>query len=73
MQFHIAERSLGHAPEVRDYGLLESAAARLALAAVIAFFGMNGRRLILTDDQAYELVMDVAAGQLDSVEAIAAR
>ncbi|MBO0774277.1 MAG: type II toxin-antitoxin system death-on-curing family toxin [Actinobacteria bacterium] len=107
---HIAERSLGHPPEVRDYGLLESAAARpqasafgadaypdlgtkaaallhslarnhalvdgnkrLALAAVIAFSGMNGRRLTLTNDQAYELVMDVAAGQLDSVEAIAAR
>lgn len=107
---HIAERSLGHAPEVRDYGLLESAAARpqasafgedaypdlgtkaaallhslarnhalvdgnkrLGLAAVIAFFGMNGRRLTLTNDEAYELVMKVAAGQLDSVAAIAAR
>jgi death-on-curing protein len=107
---YIGERSLGHAPEVRDYGLLESAAARpqasafgadaypdldtkaaallhslarnhalvdgnkrLALAAVIAFFGMNGRRLTLSNDEAYELVMDVAAGQLDSVDTIAAR
>ena len=45
---------------------------RLALAAVIAFHGLNGRRLTLTNDDAYELVMSVAAGQLDTVEAIAA-
>jgi death on curing protein len=106
----VAERSLGHAPQVRDYGLLESAAARprasafgadaypdldakaaallhslarnhalvdgnkrLALAAVIACLGMNGRRLTLTNNEAYELVMEVAAGQLDPVAAIAAR
>jgi death on curing protein len=45
---------------------------RLALAAVIAFCGLNGRRLTLTNDQAYDLVMSVAAGQLDTVGAIAA-
>ena len=107
---YIAERALGGEPQVRDYGLLESAAARpqstafggdaypdldakaaallhslarnhalvdgnkrLALAAVIAFYGLNGRRLTLTNDQAYDLVIDVAAGHLDSVDAIAAR
>ncbi len=107
---HIAERTLGGEPDVRDYGLLESAAARPqatafggdaypgldtkaaallhslarhhalvgggkrpALAAVIAFYGVNGRRLTLTNDQAYELVIDVAAGNLDSVDDIAAR
>jgi death on curing protein len=107
---HIAERALGREPAVRDYGLLESAAARpqatafgadaypgldvkaaallhslarnhalvdgnkrLALAAVIAFYGVNGRRLTLTNDDAYELIMDVAAGHLDSVDDIAAR
>lgn len=46
---------------------------RLALAGVIAFYGVNGRRLTLTNDQAYDLVIDVAAGHLDSVDVIAAR
>lgn len=45
---------------------------RLALAAVIAFYGLNGRRLTLTNDAAYDLVMSVAAGQLDAVDDIAA-
>jgi death on curing protein len=45
---------------------------RLALAAVIAFYGLNGRRLTLTNDQAYDLVISVAAGELDDVDAIAA-
>ena len=43
-----------------------------ALAAVIAFYGLNGRRLTLTNDEAYDLVMSVAAGQLDTADAIAA-
>jgi death-on-curing protein len=46
---------------------------RLALAATIAFYGMNGLRLTLSNDEAYELVMAVAAGQLDDIEVIAAR
>jgi death on curing protein len=45
---------------------------RLALAAVIAFYGLDGRRLTLTNDAAYDLVMGVAAGDLDSVDEIAA-
>jgi death on curing protein len=107
---HIAGRTLGSEPDVRDYGLLESAAARpqatafggdaypdldakaaallhslarnhalvdgnkrLALAAAIAFYGVNGRRLTLTNDEAYDLVIDVATSALDSVDDIAAR
>jgi len=106
---HVAVRTLGSEPAVRDYGLLESALARpratafgsdaypsldakaaallhslarnhalidgnkrLALAATIAFYGINGRRLTLTNDEAYELIMEVAAGKLDSVDDIAA-
>jgi death on curing protein len=46
---------------------------RLALAATIAFLGVNGRRLTLTNDEAYTLVMAVASGELDEVDAIAAR
>jgi death on curing protein len=45
---------------------------RLALAGVIAFYGMNGRRLTLTNEAAYELVMRVAKGDLDEVADIAA-
>ena len=107
---HIAERALGGEPEVRDHGLLESAAARpqasafgddaypdldtkaaallhslarnhalidgnkrLALAGVIAFYGVNGRRLTLTNDGAYGLIMSVAAGHLDTAGEIATR
>jgi death on curing protein len=45
---------------------------RLALAAVIAFYGVNGCRLTLTNDEAYELILSVASGELDSVDEIAA-
>jgi len=105
---HVATRTLGAEPEVRDLGLLESALARprasafggdayptihdkaaallhsvarnhalvdgnkrLSLGAMIAFYGMNGMRLALSEDDAYELVVAVAAGQLDEVPAIA--
>jgi death-on-curing protein len=105
---HIAQRTLGEAPAVRDHGLLESALARpratafgddaydgihakaaalmhslarnhalldgnkrLALAATIAFYGMNGHRLTLSNDAAYRLIMRVATGELDDVPGIA--
>jgi death-on-curing protein len=44
---------------------------RLALAATLAFYGMNGMQLTLTNDKAYELVIDVATGRLDEVPPIA--
>jgi death on curing protein len=44
---------------------------RLALSGLIAFYGVNGRRLILTNDAAYELVMAIASGELDTVAEIA--
>jgi death-on-curing protein len=106
---HVASRTLGGDPAVRDYGLLESALARpqasafgedaypdihqkaaallhslarnhalvdgnkrIALAATIAFLGMNGIRLTLTNDEAYDLVMSVATGALEDVSNIAA-
>jgi death-on-curing protein len=105
---HVAQLVLGDV-QVRDIGLLESAAARprattfgddaypslhdkaaallhslartqplvdgnkrLALAATIAFYGINGLRLTLSNDEAYEFVMAVATGQLNDVEPIAA-
>lgn len=45
---------------------------RLALAATITFLGVNGMRLTLTNDQAYELIISVASGQLREVSDIAA-
>lgn len=106
---HVAERTLGTEPDVRDHGLLESALARpqasalgrdaypsihekaaallhslarnhalvdgnkrLALAATLAFYGVNGLRLTLSNDEAYELVVGVAAGRPDDVPTIAA-
>jgi death-on-curing protein len=44
---------------------------RLALAGTIAFLGLNGWRLTLSNDEAYDLVMAVAAGELDEVPRIA--
>lgn len=46
---------------------------RLALAATIAFLGANGRRLTLSNDQAYEFVMNVASGEWDEIAGIAER
>lgn len=105
---HVASRTLGSPPEIRDAGLLEAALARppasafgeaayptihekaaalmhslarnhalvdgnqrLALAATIAFYGMNGTRLTLTNDAAYDLVIEIASGGLDEVPEIA--
>jgi death-on-curing protein len=44
---------------------------RLALAGTIAFLGLNGLRLTLSNDEAYDLVIAVASGQLDDVPSIA--
>jgi death on curing protein len=107
---YIAERATGVPVEVRDIGLLESAAARprasalgadayptlhdkaaallhsivrnhalvdgnkrLGLAAVIAFYRLNGRRLTMTNDEAYDFVIAVAGGELRDVAVIAQR
>lgn len=45
---------------------------RMALAGIIAFYGMNGLRLTLSNDEAYDLVINVASGELDDVAPIAA-
>ena len=55
----------------RNHALIDGN-KRLALAALIAFYGLNGRRLTLTNDAAYDLVMNVASRQLDSADEIAA-
>lgn len=56
----------------RNHGLVDGN-KRLALGATIAFLGLNGRRLGLSNDEAYELVMQVAIRELNDVEEIARR
>jgi death on curing protein len=46
---------------------------RLALAATIAFLGINGKRLTFSNDEAYDFIIDVAAGELNDVPSIASR
>jgi death-on-curing protein len=54
----------------RNHALIDGN-KRLSLAATIAFYGINGLRLTLTNHEAYRLVMRVATGELDDVKAIA--
>jgi death-on-curing protein len=54
----------------RNHALLDGP-KRIALAATIAFLGMNGIQLTLSNDEAYDLVMSVAAGELEEVSSIA--
>jgi death-on-curing protein len=55
----------------RNHALIDGN-KRLALAGLIAFYGLNGRRLTLTNDEAYHLIMNVASGQLEAADDIAA-
>ena len=57
---------------LRNHALIDGN-KRLALAATIAFLGVNGRRLALSNDQAYELIIEVVTGELDEVASIADR
>ena len=57
---------------VRNHALIDGN-KRLALAATIAFLGVNGSRLTWSNDQAYELIIEVATGKLDEVASIADR
>lgn len=54
----------------RNHALVDGK-KRLALAATIAFLGVNGRRLTYSNDQAYEFIMRVVVGEVDDVVTIA--
>jgi death on curing protein len=54
----------------RNHALLDGN-KRLALAGGIAFLGVNGLRLTMSNDKAYDLIIEIATGDLDSVQAIA--
>lgn len=54
----------------RNHALIDGN-KRLSLAATIAFLGVNGRRLTLSNDDAYEFIIGLASGVLDDVTTIA--
>ncbi len=66
---HVKAAALLHSL-ARNHALVDGN-KRLALAGLIAFYGMNGLRLTLNNDEAYELVMAVSRGDLDDAFAIA--
>lgn len=45
---------------------------RLGLAGLIAFLGVNGYRLTWTNDEAHDLIVSIAAGELEDVAELAA-
>ncbi len=55
----------------RNHALIDGN-KRLALAATIAFLGINGQQLTFSNDDAYDFVIAVAKGDLDDVAEIAA-
>ena len=55
---------------VRNHGLIDGN-KRLGLAALIAFLGLNGRRLTWSNDDAYAFIIDIASGRQDDVSGIA--
>ena len=57
---------------VRNHALVDGN-KRLGLAAAIAFYGLNGWRLTMSNDDAYGFVMSVAPGALDDLALIARR
>lgn len=56
---------------VRNHALIDGN-KQLSLAATIAFLGVNGRRLTLSEDEAYDVIIAAATGQLGEVDEIAA-
>ncbi len=46
---------------------------RVALAAVLGFYGMNGFQVRMSNDEAYDLMMAVATGELSEIPLIARR
>ncbi len=69
-EVHVKAAALLHSL-ARNHALVDGN-KRLALAATIAFYGMNGLRLTLTNDEAYDLAMGVATGRLEDVPTLAA-
>lgn len=57
---------------VKNHALVDGN-KRLGLGVLLAFLGMNGYRLVMSNNEAYDFIMRVAAGTFDDVAVIAAR
>ena len=57
---------------VRNHALVDGN-KRLGLAAVIAFYGLNGWRITMSNDDAYDFIIAIASGSLDDIASIAER
>jgi len=66
---HLKATALLHSL-ARNHALVDGN-KRLAFAALLTFYGINGWRLTMTNDEAYAVVIQVATGELDDVEPIA--
>ncbi len=62
---HIKAAALVHSV-TKNHALIDGN-KRLGLAALIAFLGINGQRLTMTNDEAYDFIMAIAAGRRESV------
>jgi death on curing protein len=67
----LAEKAAALAHSIAGNHALVDGNKRLALAGLIVFLGVNGTRLTATNDEAYDLIIDIAAGALGDVAAIA--
>lgn len=67
------ERAAALAHSVARNHALVDGNKRLTLASLITLYGINGYRLTLTNDEAYDLVISISTGGLDDVRTIAAR
>lgn len=66
---HLQAAALCHSI-ARNHALVDGN-KRLALTALIAFLGLHGHRLSLSEDEAYDLIDGIASGELDDVAQIA--
>lgn len=57
---------------VRNHALVDGN-KRLGLMLLVVFLGVNGRRLTMSNDQAFRFIVAIAEGRLDDVPAIATR
>ena len=69
----LEEKAAAHLHSLARNHALVDGNKRLALAGLFTFFGVNGRRLTLSNDEAYDLVVAVSTGGLDDIAPITAR
>ncbi len=69
----LEEKAAALAQSIARNHALADGNKRLTLGALIAFLGVNGRRLTLTNNEAYDLIIEIATSELAEVSEIAER